>query len=50
MNINSVMNKFSCLCEILKKAPIDILCIDGTKLDSSFPDAKFKTDGHQFPL
>ena len=50
MNINSVMNKFSALCEILKKAPMDILCIDGTKLDSSFLDAKFKIDGYQFPL
>ena len=38
MNINSIRNKFSALCEITKKYPIDILCIDETKLDSSFPD------------
>ena len=33
----------------IKKAPIDILCIDETKLDSSFPDAQFKIGGYQFP-
>ena len=32
----------------IKKTPIDILCIDETKLDSTLPDAQFKIDGHQF--
>ena len=26
------------------------LCIDETKLDTSFPDSQFKIDGYQFPL
>ena len=50
INIDSISNKFSGLCEILKKALINILCIDETKLDCSFPDAQFKIDGYQFPL
>ena len=31
------------------KAPIDILCIDETKLDESFPDSQFKIDNYQYP-
>ena len=49
MNINSIRNQFSALCDILKKAPLDILCVDETKLDDSFPDSQFKVDGYQFP-
>ena len=41
LNINSLRNKIISLREILLKAPIDILCIDETKLDDSFPDAQF---------
>ena len=26
------------------------LCIDETKLDTSFPDSQLKIDGYQFPL
>ena len=26
------------------------LCIDETKLDTSFPDSQFKIEGYQFPL
>ena len=29
---------------------IDILCIDETKLDDSFPDSQFKINGYQFPF
>ena len=43
MNISSIRNKFSALCEIFKKAPIDIL-------NSTFPEAQFKTDGNNFPI
>ena len=28
----------------------EILCIDDTKLDISFPDSQFKFDGYQFSL
>ena len=28
---------------------MDVLCVDETKLDSSFPDHQFKIEGYQFP-
>ena len=34
---------------VLSNAPIDVLCVDETKLDSSFPDHQFKIEGYQFP-
>ena len=37
------------LREVVEKAPIDILCIDETKLDDTFPDAQFKIDNYQYP-
>ena len=50
MHISSLRNKFSALCEILKKATIHMICIDETKLDNSFPDSLFKIDGYQFSI
>ena len=50
MNINSLSSKIISLREILSKVPIDILCVDETKLDSSYPNAQFRIDGYQFPL
>ena len=41
MNINSIRNKIISLGELANKAPIDILCIDETKIDESFPDSQF---------
>ena len=32
------------------KSPIDILCVDETKLDSSYPDAQLKIPGYQYTL
>ena len=32
-----------------RKAPIDLLCIDETKLDASFPDAQSHVEGYQYP-
>ena len=29
---------------------MDILCIDETNLDDSFPDSQFKISGYQFPF
>ena len=49
LNINSLKNKINYVRELLSKAPIDLLCIDETKLDSSFPDAQFKIDDYHFP-
>ena len=48
LNINSLQEKIISLKELLKKVNLDVLCIDETKLDSSFPD-QFKIKGYQFP-
>ena len=50
LNINSLREKIISLREILKKTKIDVLCIDETKLDSSFPNHQFKIEGYEFPL
>ena len=42
--------KIISLREILKKTKVDVLCIDETKLHSSFPNHHFKIEGYQFPL
>ena len=49
LNINHIGNKIINLRDICFKAPIDILCIDETKLDCSYPDSQFHIDGYQFP-
>ena len=49
ININPLREKIVSLREILSKAPIDILYVDETKLDASFPDHQFKISGYQFP-
>ena len=37
------------LREVCGKAPMDLLCIDETKLDASFPNAQFHIEGYQYP-
>ena len=49
LNINSLRNKIDQIRDLVSKAPIDILCVDETKLDSSFPDQQFKIEGYHFP-
>ena len=49
LNINSFQNKVISFREIIKKAPLDIICIDETKLDQSFPDSQFYIENYQFP-
>ena len=49
LNINSLGNKIDYLRDICNKSPLNIFCIDETKIDSSFPDAQFHIDGYQFP-
>ena len=49
LNINSLSEKILYLREICLKTSIDILCVDETKLDSSYPNAQFHIDGYQFP-
>ena len=49
LNINSLRNKITNLREVVRKVPIDILCIDETKIDESFPDSQFFIENYQFP-
>ena len=49
LNINILSEKIIYLREICLKTSIDILCVDETKLDSSYPNAQFHIDGYQFP-
>ena len=44
-----MQNKADALRVIHKNVPLDILCIDETKLDDSFLHHQFKIDGYQFP-
>ena len=46
LNINSVRHKFMPLSSILNKSMIDILSIQETKLDDSFPLAQFAVPGY----
>ena len=48
--MNSLREKIISLSEILKKAKIAVLCIDETKLDSSFTNHQFKIEGISFLL
>ena len=49
LNINHLENKVINFREICHQAPKDIICVDETKPDSSYPDSKFRIDGYQFP-
>ena len=51
LKINSIRNKFDFLADIVKDN-IDILMAPESKLDDSFPDSQFWTEGFgkQFPL
>ena len=44
LNINSVWNKFDFLADIVKDN-VDILMVSESKLDDSFPDSHFLTEG-----
>ena len=48
-NINSLQNKVDALGITTKKFPLDIFCIDETKLDDTFSEHQFKIEGYQFP-
>ena len=49
LNINSLRNKIINLRDVVAKVLIDILCVDETKLDESFPDSQFLIENYQFP-
>ena len=48
INIDSLRNKFSFLCEAVR-GNIDILLVTETKLNSSFPSAQFQMQGYTTP-
>ena len=48
--INSIRNKIVQLTDICRISPIEILCIDETKLDSSLPNAQAHLPDYQSPL
>ena len=49
LTIHSLSIKIDALRQICKTAPLEILCVDETKLDSSFPNAQFRIDGYILP-
>ena len=42
-------NKIPQLRDVFRKAPINLLCVDETKLDASFPDVQFYIEGYEYP-
>ena len=48
LNINSLDEKINHLREICKESPINILCVDEIKIDSSYPDAQSQINDYQF--
>ena len=50
LNINSLGEKINHPREICKESPIDILCVDETKIDPSYPDPQFQINDYQFLL
>ena len=49
LNINSLRgNKFHHLM-LCTETPIEVLCVDETKLTADFPDAYFKIGGYKYP-
>ena len=49
LNINNLREKIISLREIYIKSSIDVLCVNETKLDASYPNAQFHIEGYQFP-
>ena len=49
LNINSIRNEIVQLTDIYKTSPIEILCIDETRLGSSFPNAQVHLPDYHFP-
>ena len=50
LNINTLQNKIISLREIIAKAPLDVFCVDETKLDGNFPNSQFILENFQFLL
>ena len=48
LNFNTLQNKVISLREIIAKTPLDVFCVDETKLDDSFPNSQFIVENFQF--
>ena len=48
LNINTLQNKIISLREIVAKAPLDVLCVDETKLENNFPNSQLILENFQF--
>ena len=46
LNINSVRHKFAPLVDVLSRSMIDILSLQETKIDESFPCSQFSVPGY----
>ena len=46
LNINSLVEKMNHLREIRKESPTNILYVDDTKLDFSYPDAQLQINDY----
>ena len=49
LNIKSLKNKIVSLRDVVTKVPTDVLFINGTILDDSFPDSQLLMENYQFP-
>ena len=49
LNINSLSNKIDVLRQICKISPLEILCVEETKLGSSFPNFQIRINMHFHP-
>lgn len=47
LDINSMRNKITHLEDVLSKSPINITCVDETKVESSLPDSRLKIERYQ---
>ena len=50
LDINTLQNKIVSLRELIAKAPLDVFCVDETKLDGNFPNSQFILENFQFLL
>ena len=50
VNVNHFENKVINFREICHQALLDIICVDETKLDSSYLDSQLHIDGYHFLL
>jgi exonuclease III len=47
LNINSLINKYTVVNDMLTKQPVDLICIAETKLDASTPDRQIEAEQYR---